>query len=262
VSGRIENGEGIVSLIKAGAGSWTLSAANTYSGMTTVSQGPLIVNGATGTGLTTVESGATLGGNGNIAGGLSALGVVAPGNSAGTLTVTGSAILAAGSTLVVEIGGGTPGSQYDRFIVTGQLSIGGNMAVALTNGFVPGIGASFDLIDWGSRSGLFTIVALPTMTNRGWDTSRLYSDGILSVVSTLPGDFNGDARVDAADYVVWRKTGGTELQYNTWRTNFGQTVGSGSLVGSPVPEPGLCTIVCYAILTIATGRRRPLVNRD
>jgi hypothetical protein len=45
----------------------------------------------------------------------------------------------------------------------------------------------------------------------------------------LSGDFNGDGGVDAADYVVWRKTGGTQDDYDAWRTNFGRTLaGSGS----------------------------------
>ena len=39
----------------------------------------------------------------------------------------------------------------------------------------------------------------------------------------LGGDFNGDGAVDAADYVVWRKTDGSQAGYDLWRTNFGRT---------------------------------------
>ena len=60
------------------------------------------------------------------------------------------------------------------------------------------------------------------------------------------GDFNGDSKVDAADYVVWRKTFGTtglpayagadgdgdgsidQDDYNVWRANFGRSLGTGS----------------------------------
>jgi hypothetical protein len=54
----------------------------------------------------------------------------------------------------------------------------------------------------------------------------------------FPGDFNEDRTVDAADYVVWRKLGGNELSYNTWRANYGKTFGDGSGIplGSSVPE--------------------------
>ena len=36
------------------------------------------------------------------------------------------------------------------------------------------------------------------------------------------GDYNDDGAVNAADYVVWRKTDGTPEGYNTWRANFGK----------------------------------------
>jgi len=77
------------------------------------------------------------------------------------------------------------------------------------------------------------------------------------------GDYNGDGKVDAADYVVWRKTDGTPAGYNAWRANFGQTVGAGSLVPADmgvhaVPEPtslwlGLAT--CMAAICAFIGRR-------
>ncbi len=46
--------------------------------------------------------------------------------------------------------------------------------------------------------------------------------------STLLGDFNGDGTGDAADYVVWRKTDGTQTGYDQWRANFGTSPGVGS----------------------------------
>jgi hypothetical protein len=39
-------------------------------------------------------------------------------------------------------------------------------------------------------------------------------------------DLNHDGSVDSADYIVWRKTGGTVEQYNAWRANFGKSVGT------------------------------------
>jgi CSLREA domain-containing protein len=59
------------------------------------------------------------------------------------------------------------------------------------------------------------------------------------------GDYNQNGTIDAADYVVWRKTLGSNVtpysgadgdgdgtidqdDYGVWRTNFGQTVGAGS----------------------------------
>ena len=52
---------------------------------------------------------------------------------------------------------------------------------------------------------------------------------IVALTFGLPGDYNNDGTVDAADYVVWRKNDGTQGGYDTWRANFGQPLpGSGS----------------------------------
>jgi hypothetical protein len=66
----------------------------------------------------------------------------------------------------------------------------------------------------------------------------------------LPGDYNENGTVDAADYVVWRNGLGStysHLDYQVWRANFGNTAGSGSGGGTAaVPEPA-----ALAMLTIA-----------
>jgi hypothetical protein len=76
---------------------------------------------------------------------------------------------------------------------------------------------------------------------------------------TLPGDYNDDGTVDAADYVDWRKRNGPPDEYETWRANFGLESGSGSgivLRSFPtVPEPsgvalmaaGLVVLICLPV---------------
>ena len=65
----------------------------------------------------------------------------------------------------------------------------------------------------------------------------------------LDGDYNGDGSVDAADYVLWRKDpasfGGDPGGYNTWRQNFGASLGNGSgdLSAGAVPEPASLALV-------------------
>jgi hypothetical protein len=73
----------------------------------------------------------------------------------------------------------------------------------------------------------------------------------------LAGDFNGDGVVDAADYVVWRKNDGSQAGYDTWRTNFGRTSGSGSAIAASaaVPEPTGIVIMFTASL-VGLYRRR------
>jgi hypothetical protein len=81
------------------------------------------------------------------------------------------------------------------------------------------------------------------------------SQVIAVATPTLPGDFNGDNRVDGADYVVWRKGLGTtytQNDYIVWRSHFGQTAASGSSLNvtdaSPaVPEPSSLVLLLLAV---------------
>jgi hypothetical protein len=69
-------------------------------------------------------------------------------------------------------------------------------------------------------------------------------------LGVLQGDYNGDGKVDTADYVVWRKSDGTTEGYNTWKTNFGSMAGGGAGAGggfSAVPEPS------SLLLSLAAG---------
>jgi hypothetical protein len=83
--------------------------------------------------------------------------------------------------------------------------------------------------------------------------------------AALTGDFNGDGQVDAADYIVWRKTVGTPSGYNEWRANFGRMAGSVSAGASPsraaVPEPAAILIVLTALLAGLHRRRRAISPR-
>ncbi len=88
-----------------------------------------------------------------------------------------------------------------------------------------------------------------------WNESQLYANGTLSV--SIPDDFNGDGTVNAADYVVCRKTNGTPAGYNTWRSHFGQTAssGAGAIANAAVPEPATLALLIVGILAMSSGRR-------
>ena len=74
---------------------------------------------------------------------------------------------------------------------------------------------------------------------------------------TQPGDFNGDLKVDATDYVVWRDTIGTQAKYDEWRANFGAGgAAAGSALGTgSVPEPASQLLILAAAIG-AFGVRR------
>ena len=121
------------SFTKIGTGTFTLTGANTYLGLTTVAAGTLIVNGSI-TGPALVKSGATLKGTGSM--GIPTVemgGTFAPGNSPGTITVAGLNLLG-GSTLQFELG-----ATCDHIVVTnsGTVTISGRLDLSVLPGFNP-----------------------------------------------------------------------------------------------------------------------------
>jgi autotransporter-associated beta strand protein len=146
LSGTIAGAGG--SIVKVGSGTLTVSGANTYTGGTTVAAGTLAVNNtsgsATGTGAVRIQGGATLMGRGSIAGAVSVDkgGVLAAGNSPGTLTL-GALALTSGAALNYELGqAGVPGGTLNDLIdVTGNLQLDGTLNIAQSAGgsFGPGL---------------------------------------------------------------------------------------------------------------------------
>jgi hypothetical protein len=106
--------------------------------------------------------------------------------------------------------------------------------------------------------------------NDGYIQSRESLVTFEGSVGPLPGDFNGDDIVDAADYVVWRKTGGSQSDYNAWRTNFGATANGAAAMApfaslTAVPEPTslglLLPVAAAALLRRRRGACRRAVHR-
>ena len=90
---------------KIGLGKLTLTATNnSYQGATTVGDGVLAVNGQI-TSPVTVQSGATIGGSGVIVGTVGGDGRIAPGNSAGILTIQGQVAPTSTTSFAFEFSG-------------------------------------------------------------------------------------------------------------------------------------------------------------
>ncbi len=159
-------------------------------------------------------------------------------------------------------------SSFDKLVVSGNLTLGGTLSVSLLSGYSPAAGAIFDILDWGTLTGTFSTLQLPPLTGSlAWNTTGLYTDGVLAVTggAGLPGDYNASGAVDAADYVVWRKTNGSQAGYDLWRSNFGRTAGSGTGISAAaaVPEPANILMVLTASLAASiTGSRRLAGSRQ
>ncbi len=212
----------------------------------------------------TVNSGGTLQGTGTIGGHttIASGGVMAPGNGAvGTLRTAGIT-WQSGSTSRFEIGG--TGTQYDRIEATGIAQINGALEVTLLNGFIPNIGDTFGIVfASGGFGGTFSSLNLPSLgVGKGWQLNPGGATVFLNVVATiLPGDYNADGAVNAADYTTYRDVLGTSTtlpndttpgsvtndDYAVWQANFG--AGASASAASAVPEPaGIVLLVACLLL--------------
>jgi autotransporter-associated beta strand protein len=112
--------------------------------------------------------------------------------------------------------------------------------------------------------------------NATYHTPLITGTGLLSVTfGPVAGDYNNDGKVDAGDYVTWRRSVGAttilnrdpnntgligQADYNSWRAHFGQTApssGSGSTFGAAIPEPNPIGLLVVAFFLTPFARRNP-----
>jgi len=164
-------------LWKLGAGELILSAANTHVGNTNVSAGTLTVNGSILSPTTNVYYGATLKGSGTIRGDVRNYGTVAPGNSPGTLTVTGN--YTENGVLAIEIAGvdgAGSATGHDQLVVGGTFnamgaatapaSAGSTLALIKYAGFDPLRTQSFKVISAANYAGGFAVLDRSSQTTQ------------------------------------------------------------------------------------------------
>ncbi len=151
-----------------------------FSGMATISGGKLHVNGDFG-GSVAVESGGTLAGVGAIGGNVSvADGVIAPGNSPGTLTIAGNLALDPASVLDMEFGlsNVVGGPMNDLIKVGGDVRLDGTVNASLT------AGGSFE-------AGLYRIISYGgTLDDQGLTVGATPPGSTVLLQTALDGQVN------------------------------------------------------------------------
>jgi uncharacterized repeat protein (TIGR01451 family) len=152
-------------LVQAGAGTLHFSGTYDQSAGTTD-----VLSGATLQTATLSLAGGSLIGNGTVAGTVDSHALVAPGASPGTLTITGDYVQASDGTLDIQIGGTTPGTQYDRLVVSGNVTLAGILNVSIINGFVPAAGNAFQILSFATRLNSTTF-EFPRGLDRGAGTA-------------------------------------------------------------------------------------------
>lgn len=117
---------------------------------------------------------------------------------------------------------------------------------------------------------------LPFHTTNKHDLGGTFTTNRIGFSAALPGDYNNNGTVDAADYVVWRNTLGTTVtnysgadgdgsgvvdqgDYSVWRTHFGNSVSpaaSQTLAISSSPKVELQQQVAVPAVPALTSIRR------
>jgi T5SS/PEP-CTERM-associated repeat protein len=195
-------------------------------------------------------------------------GILAPGESIGSTIIEGSYTQESAGTLQIELGGAAA-DEFDVVTVNGAATLGGTLDVRLVDLgagiFSPAAGDTFEILTaTGGIVNRFDEELLPALDDLAWLVN--YGPNAVSLTVMLPGDFNGDFVVDAADYVAWRKAGGLQDGYDAWRTNFGRTAADGGSAASvaarsAVPEPSTIILIMASCLAAGGMSRNLRVRR-
>ncbi len=241
IGGRIvdNSSTNVTQVTKAGAGAWTLAGVNTYTGVTAVNAGTLIVTGSI-TGSTTVSSGATLAGSGTVGaitvngGGILNPGAN-PGTPSGILMATGNVTLSGATThLAIQLGATSSGNPLLPTAGTdyGQLALGSS-AISLNGADLKlTLGAGYTHVD----DALYAII-----TGASASITTTFAQGALIVVPTGGAGGNGDT---------------FQIFYNVSPTNV--SIPGNAVVLEAVPEPAsgaLGLLGIGALLGLRRARR-------
>ena len=78
------------------------------------------------------------------------------GTPAGTMIFNGSYTQGTGGAIKVDIGGQTPGIDFDKISFLSRPTFSGTLNISVTNGYSPNIGDRFQVLDYTARTGNFT----------------------------------------------------------------------------------------------------------
>lgn len=173
---------------------------------------------------------------------------------------------------------GTAIGDFDRLVTGGLAQLDGVLDLNLIGAFNPSLGDSFTILS--ATGGLInTFSSLDdsfAALDAGliWDVVYNPTNVQVEVILGLPGDFNNDLVVDAADYTVWRDNLGsattlpgdptpgmvTAADRAVWAANYGATAPpAAASYATAVPEPGALGLLLGGILGGASLRRRRAV---
>jgi autotransporter-associated beta strand protein len=204
-------------LTKLGAGTVTLTATNTYTGTTVVSNGTLAVNGSLGLSAVAVQAGGTLAGTGGVTNvTVNVGGAISPGGAGalGTLTVSNNVTLQGNANMDINKTTAT-----NDVLKATSIALGGTLNVTNLAGTLSS-GDSFKLFSTSSLTGTITPGSLPALwPGLSWNIGSLNSAGIISVTGTgIPPQITSEG-VSGANFVVSGSGGLAGATYYVLATN-------------------------------------------
>ena len=133
-------------------------------------------------------------------------GTYSPGNSPAITNLTNGQF-SSDSSLLIELGGTQPGTQYDRVVDSGVLTLlGGTLNVALYNGFMPSLGDSFEILQYGQLSGDFGTVIYPTLSGGlSWERTTSATAMTITVVPEPSTYAMALAGLACGGWQMWRR---------------------------------------------------------
>lgn len=171
-SGDIRDFSSPSTLLKTGSGTQKLSGTNTLTGLTTIDEGTLILTGSLGGGLF-VDTNGTLKGTGTVFGPVTSQGVIAPGESIGTIHFANGFTNNSGDYHVEVNGMGLS----DLISVTGTTQLNGGMVIVSTVDGTYKFQDRYTIVESGVVNGTFTgVTAISSMVQPiiSYDPQHVY----------------------------------------------------------------------------------------
>jgi len=227
----------------------TLASPLTYtqtSGQTTV-DGTLRVSSR---GTINLAGGSVYGDEGTIQGTIVSNAAINIGDSPltiGQLAFNGNFTQGANGSLTFDIAGPASG-QYDQLNVSGHAQLNGLMTVDLLHGYVPQIGNNFDIMNFASESGMFSmVVGLPINGQEHfvleYNSTNLMLDVVQGQLSGQPAA-SGTSPASEPFITISQEADG----YSLTASNNGTP--------SPTPEPGSILLFGSGAIAVAGRLRR------
>jgi autotransporter-associated beta strand protein len=214
ISGVVSGSDG---LTKNGEGVLDLTADNTYTGTTVISDGALHVDGTVGA--VTADLDTTLAGTGTVGSITTTAATVSPGDAnLGVLTDTGALTLDSNSFFDSTINGTTAGTNYTQLQVAGAINLANaTLNVTLSPSFTPATGQQFTIINnTGTGAITGTFAGLPEgakVTVSGQQFTISYQGGtnsnsvVLTAVAVSTATWTGGDTGSPNNNDKWSDTG-------------------------------------------------------